>query len=614
LAGQAGLGGAAGLGGTAGIDGLAATTAGDGSAGIRSESGTLMVINQLEGLIEGGAGGVAQISGAGGAGVHITGTSGGDSTIMNFGTIRGGNAGSQTANAGAGIKLESGVQVLHIHNMGAILGGSVGLNSVGIHNAAGQLTRLTNRQAGLTYKGTAPANYDIVITGTAAGEYGTLIVKDTPNWGIGAMTFGVAEGSTPSSGVTYQDVIKAEGNSTFDSTDSKTSQYVTSGGTYAMSLVWDGANWDLSAQRMSFFKASALALSNTVASPAAVVLDAQLALGSKFQLLNTEQEYSDAAAQTLPLLVGGSISAATATLNDLGRVVQTRNASTRGLASGNGYVSDGNLWFRPFGSWVNQADRGGVSGYKSRASGMAFGIDGAYSSSTRLGLAFTYADVNTDGNSLVAPNRADISLNQLVGYGTSSLGNNIEFDYQMGVGQNKTEGKRSIVLAGLTAASAYAAQVSTAGMGLTRMYSVNEFTAFMPSVRADYTHIRDAGYTETGAEELNLIVKRRAAEQFLLAFDAKMEHSLSPGVKLSVNAGVAYDTLAKQSAITAAFAGAPGASFTTTGVKPDPWGHRFGFGLSSKVDNGPDFSVRLDAEHRKGFTNQTASVKVRWDY
>jgi hypothetical protein len=224
-----------------------------------------------------------------------------------------------------------------------------------------------------------------------------------------------------------------------------------------------------------------------------------------------------------------------------------------------------------------------------------------------LGFAFTYSDVNTDGNSLVAPHQADISLYQFVGYGSSRLGNNMALDYQMGVGQNKTKGVRNIVLAGLTAASAYAGKVSTAGMGLTRLYTLSESTAFVPSVRADYTHIRDAGYTETGAEELNLIVKRRAAEQLLVALDAKVDHNLNSDVKLTFNAGFGYDTLAKQSAITAAFAGAPGASFTTTGMKPAPWIRRLGVGVSSKAGNGPDFCARLDAENRKGFSNQTAS-------
>ena len=472
--------------------------------------------------------------------------------------------------------------------------------------------RLTNRQAGLTYKGAAPAHYDIVTNSTAA--YGTLIVKDTPNWKIGAMNFGLAEGSIVDSGWTYQDVIKAEGSSTFDSTESKTIRYFTASGTFDMRLFWDGTNWDLSAQRLNIFTASAEARTNNVAGPAAAVLDAHPSVGARFQGVTTEQGFSDAAAQTLPLLVGGAQSATASTLKNLRGIVQTRNASTQGMASGNGYVTDGNIWFKPFGSWANQADQDGVAGFESRASGMALGVDVAYNSSTRLGFALTYADVKTDGKSQVAPNQADISLYQFVGYGSSNLGNNLVLDYQMGVGQNKTKGVRNIVLAGLTADSDYDAKLSTVGMGLTRLYAVNESTAFVPSVRADYTHIRDAGYTETGAEELNLIVKRRATEQLLVAFDAKVDHDFNSGVKLTFNAGFGYDALAKQSAITAAFAGAPGASFTTTGLETDPWIRRLGVGLSSKAGNGPDFSARLDAEHRKGFSNQTASVNVRWDF
>jgi hypothetical protein len=170
------------------------------------------------------------------------------------------------------------------------------------------------------------------------------------------------------------------------------------------------------------------------------------------------------------------------------------------------------------------------------------------------------------------------------------------------------------LLAGLTAAANYGSRLTTAGVGLTRSYAINDATAIFPSIRADYMRIRDAAYTETGADELNLIVNGRAVEQLVVAFDAKINHKLSNGANFTVNAGVGYDTMSKTSSVTAAFAGAPGASFTTTGIKTDPWIGRAGFGLTQKIGSGTDFSARIDTEYRKGFSNQTASVKVRWDF
>jgi uncharacterized protein with beta-barrel porin domain len=489
----------------------------------------------------------------------------------------------------------------------------VGGGAFGIYNS-GTITRLTNRQAGLTYKGVAPANYDISISGTATGQYGTLLIKDTTNWGISALNIGVAEGSSLTSGATYEDVIQADANSSFDSTASKTGNYVTANGSYTLNLIWDGASWDLNAQRLSLFTQSATNLLNTPAGPVATVLDAESAIGAKFSGLSTEQEFSDAASQTLPLLTGGAMSAATAAVSEVVRVVQFRSASVTGLSSGDGFVTDGNIWFKPFGSWARQADRDGVAGFKSKANGVALGMDGPYNTRTRLGLAFTYANLNTDGNSVIAPHQADITMYQLVGYGSHKFGSAMELDYQIGLGQNKTDGKRGILLAGLTASSNYDAKLTTAGVGLTRSYAVNDATAILPSLRADYMRIRDAGYVETGADELNLIVNGRAVEQLVVAFDAKINHKLSNGANFTANAGFGYDTLSKQTSVTAAFAGAPGASFTTTGIKTDPWIGRAGFGLTQKIGSGTDFSARIDTEYRKGFSNQTASVKVRWDF
>jgi outer membrane autotransporter protein len=440
------------------------------------------------------------------------------------------------------------------------------------------------------------------------------LIKDTTNWGISSLNIGVAEGSTLTSGATYEDVIKADATSSFDSTVSKTGNYVTANGTYTLNLIWDGTSWDLKAQRLSLFSQSATNLLNTPAGPAATVLDAELAIGAKFAGLSTEKQFSDAASQTLPLLTGGTMTVASAAVGEIGRVVQLRSASATGLASGNGYVTDGNIWFKPFGSWAKQADRDGVAGFKSNANGVALGMDGAYDTRTRLGLAFTYAVLKTDGSSVIAPHQADITLYQLVGYGSHQLGNVMELDYQIGFGQNKTDGKRGILLAGLTAAANYGSRLTTAGVGLTRSYAINDATAIFPSIRADYMRIRDAAYTETGADELNLIVNGRAVEQLVVAFDAKINHKLSNGANFTVNAGVGYDTMSKTSSVTAAFAGAPGASFTTTGIKTDPWIGRAGFGLTQKIGSGTDFSARIDTEYRKGFSNQTASVKVRWDF
>jgi outer membrane autotransporter protein len=143
---------------------------------------------------------------------------------------------------------------------------------------------------------------------------------------------------------------------------------------------------------------------------------------------------------------------------------------------------------------------------------------------------------------------------------------------------------------------------------------MNETTSFTPTVRVDYTQVKDDGYTEAGAGVLNLVVDGRTSEQLIYALDGKITHTLSPATTLNVNLGVAYDAKAKQSSITAAYAGAPGLAFTTRGMNVEATTYRLGVGLVSKNAMGLEVTGRYDVEARAGYTNQTLSAKVRWAF
>jgi uncharacterized protein with beta-barrel porin domain len=133
-------------------------------------------------------------------------------------------------------------------------------------------------------------------------------------------------------------------------------------------------------------------------------------------------------------------------------------------------------------------------------------------------------------------------------------------------------------------------------------------------VRVDYTQVNDDGYTETGAGVLNLVVDGRTSHQLLYTVDAKLSHTLSPATTLNANLGVAYDAKAKQSSITAAYAGAPGLAFTTQGMNVDATSYRLGLGVVNKSAMGLEVTGRYDVDARAGYANQTLSAKVRWAF
>lgn len=349
---------------------------------------------------------------------------------------------------------------------------------------------------------------------------------------------------------------------------------------------------------------------NRTAEGAATVIDNHSALSSLFS--GTDQQISEAVSQTLPLLTGGSQAAASNTLSGINRVIQARIESNRGLSSGDAFLGDKAFWMRPFGSWADQNDRGAVSGFDARTWGMALGADATLSNATRLGLAFAYANSNIDSNSSVAPQSADVSVYQLIGYGSHSLDASTELNFQIDAGQNKNKGQRILSFASAVASADYDSWTAHAGVGVARTLKLNERTQFIPSVRLDYTWIKDESYTETGAGALNLSVADRSTDELILGVDGKIAHQINDSTTLSANLGVGYDALSEQASITASFAGAPGAAFVTNGIDPNPWIARAGLGLSANAPSGMEITARYDAEYREDYLNQTASVKLRW--
>lgn len=378
----------------------------------------------------------------------------------------------------------------------------------------------------------------------------------------------------------------------------------------------EGLGIYINAQRVLTAEQAARNRSNFVGVGAAQVLDSGAsglssvvaALGA----LSTEQAVSDAITQTLPLLTGGSMMATKTALGDINGVVQTRMDSNQGLASGDGFLGDQYVWLKPFGSWADQADRNGVSGYKASTAGFVLGMDGTRSDQLRLGGALAYAKGNIDGNSAVAPQSNAVDVYQLMAYGSYTLDPRTDLNFQGDVGVSRNQGQRYIALTSATAASSYDSLSMHLGANVARSYPVSDKSTFTGALRADYTRIQDSAYTETGAGALNLAVQSRATDALVLGVDGKLTHALNPHTKLTANLGAGYDVLNEQTSITAAFAGSPSAAFTTSGLKPSPWLLRAGVGVVHHTASGVELSARYDAEYRESFLNQTASVKVRW--
>ncbi|AOY99604.1 autotransporter outer membrane beta-barrel domain-containing protein [Cupriavidus sp. USMAHM13] len=371
---------------------------------------------------------------------------------------------------------------------------------------------------------------------------------------------------------------------------------------------------------------SVLSNQNTPALGAARVFDALIAQGAAapaamasvitaLGTLPTEQAVSDAVKQTLPLLTGGMASVNTAAMHATNRVIQSRQEANRGLSSGDDFVTDKQLWFKPVGSWAKQGDRDGVSGYSASTYGMLLGADRSLGDKTRVGAAFSYMHSRIDGNSAAASQSASVDGYRLIGYGSYSLDARTDVSVQADVGTGHNQGQRSIAFGGLNnrASSSYDSWNTHFGIGIGRIIDLASKTTLTPSLRADYTFFQDAAYTESGADALNLAVGKNSTRELILSTDFRLNQAITDKASFTANLGLGYDALASRSSVTAAFVGG-GGQFVTPGLPPARWLMRGGVGFLLVNNKAMEFSVRYDAEVRDRFTNQTASLKLRMPF
>jgi outer membrane autotransporter protein len=331
--------------------------------------------------------------------------------------------------------------------------------------------------------------------------------------------------------------------------------------------------------------------------------------------LSTAQEVSDAVAETLPLLTAGMNQVALNAMHGTNRVIQSRQASNLGMSSGDEFLGDSTLWLKPVGSWATQDTHESVAGFDAVSHGLIGGLDGKISDDTRIGVALAWMHSNVDGKSTSSGNSADIDAYQAILYGSHNLSAmpDTTLDWQADIGTNQNKGQRVIGFMDRVATSDYDSLTAHLGAGLSRDFQVSEQTTLTPGIRADYTWIRDEGYTETGAGALNLKVKQHSTDELILLAEGSVAQSLTDRTKLLANLGVGYDVLNGQNSLTSSYVGG-GTAFATQGLDASPWLARGGVGLVVKSTQNTEITARYDVETREDFLAQTASLNVRWDF
>ncbi|NQE28425.1 peptidase [Herbaspirillum seropedicae] len=330
-----------------------------------------------------------------------------------------------------------------------------------------------------------------------------------------------------------------------------------------------------------------------------------------------------AASQTLPRNV--SDNAIRGVLASLDRVIATRldlgnlAGSATGTGSGLGYGEAGGdrqVWLMPFESRTNQGDRDGDSGFSASTWGMATGAEMAWDSG-RVGLSYAYASTSASGNTAItgAGSRSRIESNLVALYGSVPLGK-LALSWQADAGWNSNRLAREMQFGGLhrIASSRYHTWSAHLGANVSHTLPLSEALSVVPALQLDYTRMQSPSYAESGAGDLSLSVQGKRTQALLLGVGTRLNYALSTTSQISTHVGASYDVINDRGDLVATYAGTPGQAFTAPGSARSAWLFKAGVSYRFQLTTEADISLRLDAEGRSGFINQSAALKASWRF
>jgi outer membrane autotransporter protein len=129
----------------------------------------------------------------------------------------------------------------------------------------------------------------------------------------------------------------------------------------------------------------------------------------------------------------------------------------------------------------------------------------------------------------------------------------------------------------------------------------------------DWRSFKAKGYTETGADALNLQVNAQTAQETILKVGAQLQQQITPQTQWLASAALGHDLRDQNSAVTARFTGG-GVAFTTEGLPQSRTLADLGLGIRHQASDSMELVARYDLRLRKGLRDQTASVRVNWAF
>lgn len=327
-----------------------------------------------------------------------------------------------------------------------------------------------------------------------------------------------------------------------------------------------------------------------------------------------------------PTVDGGAQEAALSVGDQTGGIINTRLAALRsgdtksGVAAG--YTAQGlNTWFEGYGQHANEDVRSGINGYSSNTAGGAIGIDSSnLPNGSVFGFAINYGQSWIDSQNA---NTTRTTVDTYGGnfYGTYKMPKRTFINGQVGYAYNTIQSDRhNADLAGDTAVGKTHSDQYTARASLGRNYSASGGMTLTPLASVDYTYLKTAGYTESGAGGSDLVVGSNDQNILDLGLGVNADWKIKADddgdiVKPGIHAGYTYSALDDKVQVASSFTGDPANTlFTTTGASPARSTFDVGANVVYATTANWDFSANYDFQYKQAYTSHTGELRATFHF
>jgi uncharacterized protein with beta-barrel porin domain len=275
-------------------------------------------------------------------------------------------------------------------------------------------------------------------------------------------------------------------------------------------------------------------------------------------------------------------------------------------------------WGGGLGAFGTVTGDGNASGVTYNLGGFAAGIDRRFAPNFKAGIAtgFNAASLYTNG----MPGTGTSNTLQVALYGELIEGP-FYLDGLAGYAHSDNRLTRPLVIPGLPFRSAQGYTTANTLFGQLeagyKLMVAPSFGGFVtPFARLQASTSTQAGFSETGADSLNLTVAAQTTQSLRTVFGAQLGAGIDAPWREKLNAvmrlGWSHEFADQTRPVNAAFAGAPTLGFTTFGAAAPRDGVVLGLGANTAIAEATSLYFRYDGNLAGGNTNHVLSAGVRY--